>query len=102
MLETYHPRALSSLVIGGDGASWVKSGTEVFEGSLYQLDRFHLRRALLRASGKMAALKSIYTLATRGNLKQMLLMLEKEGRQEPNKKGDVKKWLPILKATPLV
>jgi hypothetical protein len=31
--------------VGGDGARWVKEGAELF-GGLYELDRFHLKRAL--------------------------------------------------------
>ena len=37
--------------IGGDGASWIKEGLEVFPGATYQLDLFHLRRRLTEALG---------------------------------------------------
>ena len=37
--------------IGGDGAAWIKEGTEVFPGSTYQLDLFHLRKRLTEALG---------------------------------------------------
>ncbi|MGB4504112.1 MAG: ISLre2 family transposase, partial [Syntrophaceticus sp.] len=35
--------------IGGDGAAWVKEGTEVFPGATYHLDLFHLRTRLMEA-----------------------------------------------------
>lgn len=36
-------------IIGGDGASWVKDGVELLGDSIFQLDRFHLLRALRQA-----------------------------------------------------
>lgn len=35
--------------VGGDGASWIKQGAEMFPGARFHLDTFHLRRALTRA-----------------------------------------------------
>lgn len=37
--------------IGGDGAAWIKEGTEVFPGATYHLDLFHLRKRLMGALG---------------------------------------------------
>lgn len=37
--------------IGGDGAAWIKEGMEVFPGSTYHLDLFHLRKRLTEALG---------------------------------------------------
>ncbi|MGI6406413.1 MAG: ISLre2 family transposase [Syntrophaceticus sp.] len=37
--------------IGGDGAAWVKEGTDVFPGATYHLDLFHLRKRLTEALG---------------------------------------------------
>ena len=38
--------------VGGDGARWVKQGLEHFPGSVYRLDPYHLRRALVEALGR--------------------------------------------------
>jgi hypothetical protein len=46
----YDPARIGRIIINGDGASWVREGRE-FMGGTYQLDRFHLRRALLRGLG---------------------------------------------------
>jgi len=35
--------------IGGDGAAWIKKGTEYFPGASYHLDPFHLRKRLTEA-----------------------------------------------------
>lgn len=37
--------------IGGDGAAWIKEGMEVFPGSTYHLDLFHLRKRITQALG---------------------------------------------------
>lgn len=42
---------VKSVVIGADGASWGKAGVEYFENATYQLDRFHLRKAMREALG---------------------------------------------------
>jgi hypothetical protein len=39
---------IGHIVVGGDGAHWVRDGAGMMKGD-YQLDRFHLRRELLRA-----------------------------------------------------
>lgn len=44
----YDLGSIKHIVVGGDGAGWVKHGAEAM-GGYYQLDRFHLRRELLRA-----------------------------------------------------
>lgn len=35
--------------VGGDGASWIKKGTEMFPGAQFHLDPFHIKRAMTRA-----------------------------------------------------
>jgi Uncharacterised protein family (UPF0236). len=39
----------SRVRIGGDGASWIKDGLELFPGASYHLDQFHLRKRLTEA-----------------------------------------------------
>lgn len=41
----YDLAKVGKVIVGGDGANWVKNGTELL-GGIYQLDRFHLSRAL--------------------------------------------------------
>lgn len=41
--------AVGQCVIGGDGAGWIKTGLELFDGAQYRLDRYHLRKALVEA-----------------------------------------------------
>lgn len=43
--------AVKDVVIGADGAGWGKAGVEYFDNATYQLDRFHLRKAMREALG---------------------------------------------------
>jgi len=47
---TFFPASsgIKYFVIPGDGAPWVKERMEYFSPSIYQLDRFHLRRAITK------------------------------------------------------
>jgi len=42
---------VKEVVIGADGASWAKAGVGYFDKAKYQLDEFHLRKAMREALG---------------------------------------------------
>ncbi len=44
--DTYDTDSLDKIYISGDGASWIKTGTEWIIKSKYVLDRFHLKKAV--------------------------------------------------------
>jgi hypothetical protein len=44
--DTYDTDYLDMIYISGDGASWIKTGTEWLIKSRYVLDRFHLKKAV--------------------------------------------------------
>jgi hypothetical protein len=45
--KRFHLSQQSLILIGGDGASWIKEGAQnYFPNSIYQLDKFHLERKL--------------------------------------------------------
>lgn len=98
LLEIYKPSALGNLVIGGDGASWVKGGAEVFGGSLYQLDRFHLRRAMLRATGNIGSAGKAYALASSGDTTGAIEILEGVAVKSPAREVELKKAADYLLA----
>jgi hypothetical protein len=55
---------IEKVELGGDGASWVKQGSELFPNTVYHLDRFHLRENLTEAlacstTGYQAAVRAI-------------------------------------------
>jgi len=49
--ERYDLTGLKTVIHGGDGAAWVRAGRE-WLGGCYQLDRYHLCRALRAALGR--------------------------------------------------
>jgi hypothetical protein len=55
---------IEKVELGGDGAAWVKQGSELFPNTVYHLDRFHLRKNLTEAlafstTGYQAAARAI-------------------------------------------
>lgn len=49
--ERYDVEALERIYISGDGASWIRSGTEYIPKSIFLLDRFHRNEYIKRAVG---------------------------------------------------
>lgn len=76
LLGEYETGVLSRLVIGGDGAGWIRKGPELFAGSRYQLCRFHLHRAFLRAGKDFAGSRRAYGIALKGDVEGALAALE--------------------------
>lgn len=97
LLKLYSPEILARLIMGGDGASWIHDGSTLFADSTYQLDRFHIKRALLRASGKIGVANQTYNLATCGKLDEALAVLFNEGKDNPERKADLYKAANYLK-----
>ena len=50
----YDLTSIRACVVAGDGARWVRGGLDVLPYSHFQLDPFHIRKAILRASGHHA------------------------------------------------
>jgi len=66
--KKYDLSGVRRVVVGGDGASWIKEGADVLGGH-YQLDRFHLRRELLRAlKGNVSVANDVYQACITGNV----------------------------------
>lgn len=57
----------TTVVINGDGASWIKRGLCYFERAIYQYDRFHISREVSRSLGFDKALKEEALSALRDN-----------------------------------
>ena len=49
--KQYALEGVKLFVVGGDGANWIRSGTEEFGNAIFQLDGFHLSRACGRGNG---------------------------------------------------
>ena len=81
LARKYDLSRIGRVVVGGDGASWVKEGAGML-GGYYQLDRFHLRRELLRAlQGDMEVVRKVYQACCQGDAKAADSILAKvQGR----------------------
>ena len=78
--KKYDLSNIKHIVVGGDGAHWVRDGAGFMNGC-YQLDRFHLRRELLRAlRGDVEMANQVYQACVSGNvaLADSLLMQAQE------------------------
>jgi hypothetical protein len=47
----YELASIRACIVAGDGARWVRGGLDVLPYSRFQLDPFHIHKAMLRASG---------------------------------------------------
>lgn len=48
---TYDLEQVSTILLSGDGASWIRYGCEVIPGAVFVLDRFHAEKAVVKACG---------------------------------------------------
>lgn len=48
--NTYEMEKVKKIYLSGDGASWIKSGSAWINGSKYVLDKFHLSKAIKKAT----------------------------------------------------
>lgn len=75
LASRYDLAGVGEVILGGDGASWIKGGGKLFPVDRYQLDRFHLSRALKRALG--AGANEAYRKACEGDLEATDEILER-------------------------
>jgi len=66
LAKKYDLSQVGRVIVGGDGASWVKNGAELL-GGIYQLDRFHLKRALNQTLDNGLATE-VYQACTKGEI----------------------------------
>ena len=85
LAKKYDLSRIDKVIVGGDGASWVKEGAEFF-GGLYELDRFHLKKALYQGLGNEPLVAEIYQACVRGDVANVERLLIK-AQQEADKEG---------------
>jgi len=66
LAKKYDLSKVGRVIVGGDGAPWVKEGAELL-GGIYELDRFHLKRALNQTLDNGLAME-VYQACTRGEI----------------------------------
>ena len=76
LAKKYDLSRIGKVIVGGDGASWVKEGAELL-GGLYELDRFHLKRALHQGLANDPLVAEIYQAAITGEIDKVDRLLVK-------------------------
>jgi hypothetical protein len=87
----YDLPATRCYVLGGDGASWIRQGLEYLTPGLYQLDRFHLKRAIGRVLPFSGSAHSLYQAALTGNLPEVNRQIAEAQRRFPGKRDELEK-----------
>ena len=69
----YEFESISAIYLSGDGAPWIRAGQEYIPGSIYILDKFHLSKSILRATGHAPELRGAIHRGIRQADKQSVL-----------------------------
>lgn len=90
LAKKYDLAGVGRVVVGGDGARWVKDGAGLLGGS-YQLDRFHLRRELLRSlRGDAETANTVYRSCVAGDVASAdALLLEAQLGSDPDTANEI-------------
>ena len=68
LAKKYDLSQVGRVIVGSDGAPWARDGAELL-GGVFQLSRFHLRRALLRGlKGDVELANQVYQACVSGNV----------------------------------
>jgi len=88
LAKKYDLSQIGKVIVGGDGASWVKAGAELL-GGLYELDRFHLKRALHQGLDKELAAK-VYEFCIIGEIDKVdRLLIEAQEKADDDKAKEI-------------
>ncbi len=89
--KTYCYEKIEQIYIHGDGASWIKKGLEIIMKSKFVLDKYHIQKVVLRATGNQPEFREDIQQAIRtadkdmfmGNIQNLLLNAtdEKEAKR---------------------
>lgn len=89
LAKKYDLSQISKVIVGGDGASWVKKGAE-FLGGLYELDRFHLKRALHRGVANDPLVAELYQACIIGQIDKVdRLLIEAQEKADGDKAEEI-------------
>ncbi len=88
--KTYDIDKLKKIYISGDGAPWIRSGLDYIEKSVFVLDRYHINKYVLKATGHAKELRfklwdAINTCdkkKVKGTLKEALARADSSSREQ--------------------
>jgi len=89
LAKEYDLSQIGKVIVGGDGAPWVKRGAELL-GGLYELDRFHLKRALHRGLANNTLAAEIYQACVVGEIDKVeRLLTEAQEKADGDKATEI-------------
>lgn len=89
LAKKYNLSQIAKRVIGGDGAPWVKAGAELV-GGLYELDKFHLKRALHQGLANDPVVAEIYQACITGEIEKAdSLLVEAQDKADSDKAKEI-------------
>lgn len=97
--RAYEYEKIENIYIHGDGARWIKKGTEILYGSKFVLDRYHLNRAIMRGTGAQPEFREdIREAIGEGNREKCEvalrnLLLNATTEKEKRKASDLRKYV---------
>ena len=89
LAKKYDLSQIGNVIGGGDGAPWVKEGAEIL-GGIYELDKFHLKRALHRALAKDPLVAEVYQACITGQTEKAdSLLAEAQQRGDADRRKGI-------------
>lgn len=89
LAKKYDLPQIGKVIVGGDGASWVKEGAELV-GGLYELDRFHLKRALHQGLANDPLVVEVYESCITGEITKVdRLLIEAQEKADSDKAKEI-------------
>ena len=89
LAKKYDLPQIGKVIVGGDGASWVKEGAELV-GGLYELDRFHLKRALHQGLANDPLAVEVYESCITGEITKVdRLLIEAQEKADSDKAKEI-------------
>ena len=89
LAKKYDLSQIGNVIVGGDGAPWVKEGAEVL-GGIYQLDKFHLKRALHRALANDPLVVEVYQACITGQTEKAdKLLVEAQQKADADRQKEI-------------
>jgi hypothetical protein len=83
---------IREVIIGGDGAAWIRAGTEAFPGAIWHLDNFHLARACGRVYGAQVG-QELYGALRAGQTAEAEEWLQQAPRREGKQAQRDSRWV---------
>jgi len=97
-LDTHYDlHSLKELYLSGDGASWIKTGREYFPDSTFILDKFHIAKAIITATGHVSELRTQIYRGIRQRDKQLVMKYLAEALERAETESKQKRVLDIVK-----